>query len=39
MYNISTYATGNGWVTSYSSCGYNLLKAIEFARAKTTATP
>ena len=31
MYNISTYATGNGWVTSYSSCGYNLLKAIEFA--------
>ena len=31
MYNISTYSTGNGWVTSYSSCGYNLLKAIEFA--------
>ncbi len=31
MYNISTYATGNGWVTSYSSCGYNLLRAIDFA--------
>lgn len=31
MYNISTYATGNGWVTSYSSCGYNLHKAIELA--------
>ena len=33
MYNISTYATGNGWVTSYSSAGYNLLKAIDFAVA------
>ena len=31
MYNISTFATGNGWVTSYSSCGYNLLRAIDFA--------
>ena len=34
MYNISTYATGNGWVTSYSSCGYNLLKAIEFRHGR-----
>ena len=31
--NISTYATGNGWVTSYSSCGYNLLKAIETSKS------
>ena len=31
MYNISTYATGNGWVTSS--------KPSNSPRAKTTATP
>ena len=34
MYNISPYATGNGWVATYSSCGFNLKEAIKFAEEK-----
>ncbi len=32
MYNISTYSTGNTWVSTYSSVGNNLKKAIEMAQ-------
>lgn len=32
FYTISTYSTGNTWVSTYASVGNNLLKAIEFAK-------
>lgn len=32
FYTISTYSTGNTWVSTYASVGNNLMKAIEFAK-------
>lgn len=32
FYTISTYSTGNTWVSTYASVGNNLMKAIDFAK-------